>query len=418
MIMDREISKEVKKQERRKRMLKYSAFVGSVVVVLVGIMLFSQKSVEVGDLEFMVADRGDIEICAVASGVVVPVFEQVVNSPINSRIIDVYCQQGTLVEAGTPILKLDLQSTETEYLKLLDEEKMKRYQLEQLKANNETALSDMEMKLQVKEMQLSRLEVEYRNERYLDSIGSGTTDKVRQAQLAFETEKLELVQLQKQYENARKVKEADYKVKELEYRIFAKNLLQMKRTLEDAAIKSPAKGILTFVNSQIGAQIGAGTHIATISDLSSFMVQGEIIDSYASKVQPGGRVSIETNGVFADGWINSVNPLSKDGAIAFTVLLENPQGKGLRSGLKGTIHVILGHAANVLRIQYKPFYVGKGEYDLYVRSSKEKLELRKVMLGNSGNGYIEVLGGLQENEEVVVSDMGRFKGAKTLKLRY
>ena len=118
------------------------------------------------------------------------------------------------------------------------------------------------------------------------------------------------MQLQKQYENAQKVKEADYKVKELEYRIFAKNLLQMKRTLEDAAIKSPAKGILTFANSQIGAQIGAGTHIATISDLSSFMVQGEIIDSYASKVQPGGRVSIETNGVFADGWINSVNPLS------------------------------------------------------------------------------------------------------------
>ena len=69
MIMDREISKEVKKQERRKRMLKYSAFVGSVVVVLVGIMLFSQKSVEVGDLEFMVVDRGNIEICAVASGV-------------------------------------------------------------------------------------------------------------------------------------------------------------------------------------------------------------------------------------------------------------------------------------------------------------------------------------------------------------
>ena len=92
-------------------------------------------------------------------------------------------------------------------MKLLDEEKMKRYQLEQLKANNETALSDMEMKLQVKEMSLSRLEVEYRNERYLDSIGSGTTDKVRQAQLAFETEKLELLQLQKQYENAQKVKE-------------------------------------------------------------------------------------------------------------------------------------------------------------------------------------------------------------------
>ena len=40
------------------------------------------------------------------------------------------------MDVGTPILKLDLQSTETEYKKLLDEEQMKRYQLEQLKVNN------------------------------------------------------------------------------------------------------------------------------------------------------------------------------------------------------------------------------------------------------------------------------------------
>jgi len=275
----------------------------------------------------------------------------------------------------------------------------------------------MEMRLQVKEMSLSRLEVEYRNERYLDSIGSGTTDKVRQAQLAFETEKLELLQLHKQYENAQKVKEADYKVKELEYQIFSKNLSQMKKTLEDAAIKAPSKGILTFVNNQIGAQVGAGTHIVTISDLSTFMVEGEIIDTYASKVQPGGKVNIEINGTTRTGMINSVNPLSKDGAIAFTIMLDNPQEEGLRSGLKGTIHVTLSHVENVLRIKYSPFYVGQGEYNLYVKAENNRLVPKRVVLGNSGNGYIEVLGGLKENEEVVLSDMARYKGAKSVKLR-
>ena len=415
--MDREISKEVKQREWRKRVFKYSAFVGCVVVAIVAVVVFSQKSVEEEYLEFYKIDRGNIEISALASGVVVPVFEQVINSPISSRILEVYCQQGTLVEEETPILKLDLQSTETEYMKLLDEEKMKRYQLEQLKANNETALGDMEMRLQVKEMSLSRLEVEYRNERYLDSIGSGTTDKVRQALLAFETEKLELLQLHKQYENAQKVKEADYKVKELEYQIFSKNLSQMKKTLEDAAIKAPSKGILTFVNNQIGAQVGAGTHIVTISDLSTFMVEGEIIDTYASKVQPGGKVNIEINGTTRTGMINSVNPLSKDGAIAFTIMLDNPQEEGLRSGLKGTIHVTLSHAENVLRIKYSPFYVGQGEYNLYVKAENNRLVPKRVVLGNSGNGYIEVLGGLKENEEVVLSDMARYKGAKSVKLR-
>ena len=79
--MDREISNEVKKRTLQKRILKYSVFVGCIVIALVGIVIFSQKSVEAEYLEFYKVDRGSIEISALASGVVVPVFEQVINSP-------------------------------------------------------------------------------------------------------------------------------------------------------------------------------------------------------------------------------------------------------------------------------------------------------------------------------------------------
>lgn len=415
--MDRQISREVRQREFRKRVLRYVAAGAALLVGVLGTIIFSQKSVDARLLEFCPVERGSIDISALASGAVVPVFEQVVNSPINSRIMEVYCCQGELVEAGTPIMKLDLQSTESEYRKLLDEEKMKHYQLEQLRANNETALGDMAMKIEVDRMRLARLESEYRNERYLDSIGSGTTDKVRQAELAYNTGRLEMEQLQKQYENAIKTKGADLKIKELEYDIFKRNLGLMKRTFEDAQIKAPARGILTFVNGRIGEQVTLGSHIATISDLSSFMVEGEITDVFATKVQPGGKVKIDINGNSLDGYVNSVNPLSKDGMISFTVMLDNPQEKGLRSGLRGTVHVILHKAENVLRLKYAPFYVGQGEYDLYVRTGKQKLELRRVRLGNSGNGYLEVLGGLSEGEEVVISDMAGYMGAKTLKLK-
>ncbi len=416
--MDREISREVRQREQRRRWLKWATAATVLVVVMLEAVGFSQKSVDGKHLEFYAIDRGPIEISALANGTVVPIFEQVINSPINSRILEVYCQQGSLLEEGTPILKLDLQSTESEYRKLLDEEKMRGYQLEQLRANNETALGDMAMKMEVDRMNLQRLEVEYRNERYLDSIGSGTTDKVRQAEFAYKTGLLELEQQQKQYENAVKSKGADLKIKELEYDIFRRNLALMKRTFEDAQVKAPAKGILTFVNSQIGGQVTAGSHIATISDLSSFMVQGEITDIYANRVKPGGRVKIEINGSAREGYINSVNPLSKDGAVAFTVMLENPRDEDLRSGLKGTIHVILYKVEDVLRIKYSPFYVGKGEYQLYVKTKKDRLELRDVKLGNSGSGYIEVLEGLAEGEEAVLSDMARFGKSGTLKIKH
>lgn len=134
--------------------------------------------------------------------------------------------------------------------------------------NNNTYLSDLAMQVKISAMKLNRMEVELRNERYLDSLGSGTTDKVRQAELNFNTGKLELEQLRQQYANEKEVKAADLKVKELEFNIFAKSLAEMKRTLDDAQIRSPRKAILTYINNQVGAQVPQGTQVAVTSDLS------------------------------------------------------------------------------------------------------------------------------------------------------
>ncbi len=49
----------------------------------------------------------------------------------------------------------------------------------------------------------------------------------------------------------------------------------MKRTLDDAQIRSPRKAILTYINNQVGAQVAEGSQVAIISDLShSFMALG------------------------------------------------------------------------------------------------------------------------------------------------
>lgn len=133
-----------------------------------------------------------IEVSVSASGKVVPAFEEIINSPINSRIVEIYKKGGDSVDVGTPILKLDLLSAETDYKKQLDEEQMKRLQLDQLRIQNRNKLSEMEMQLKVSRMELNRKEVELRNERYLDSLGAGTTDKVRQVELDYNVSVLKL----------------------------------------------------------------------------------------------------------------------------------------------------------------------------------------------------------------------------------
>lgn len=405
--MDRKIPETALKQRRRKRRLTYGICGSTIVILLIASIGLFRSSVSVEELTISTAGRGSITTSVNASGKVVPAFEEIINSPIHTRIIEIYHKGGDSVDAGTPLLKLDLQSTETEYRKLLDEEKMKRYQLQQLKIDNQTELDDIEMKIKVSAMKLNRMEAELRNEQYLDSLGSGTTDKVRQAELAVNTARLELEQLKKMYKNELQVKATDLKVKELEVNIFSKSLKEMKRTLNDAQLRSPRKAILTYINQQVGAQVSQGEQVAVISDLSHFKIDAEIADSYADKVMAGGQVIVRIGKEKLTGHISSVTPLSKNGVISFSVQLDEDHKAILRSGIKTDVFVLDAVKDDVIRIANGSYYMGSGEYELFVMQSSNELVKRKVRLGESNFEYVEVLSGLQEGDKVIVSDMNQ-----------
>ena len=415
--MDREIPKEVRQKERNKKIIRYGIGVVAGVALLSVLISLMRTGVKEKDLVFSTVDQGTIEVSVSASGKVVPAFEEIINSPINTRILEVYRKGGDSVDVGTPILKLDLQSTETEYRKLLDEEQMRDYKLQQLKVNNETKLKDLAMQVKVKEMTLNRMKVELRNERYLDSIGSGTTDKVRQAELSVNVAQLELEQLRQQYENEQEVLAAEYKVQELDFSIFRKGLAEMKRTLDDAQVRSPRKAILTYINDQIGVQVTQGTQIAIISDLSHFKVEGEIADTYGDRVAAGGKAIVKIGSEKLEGTVSSVTPLSKNGVISFTVQLQDDSNRRLRSGLKTDVYVMNAVKEDVLRLANASYYVGRGEYDLFVRTSEGELQKRKVQLGDSNFEYVEVVSGLEPGDQVVVSDMSQYKNKNKLKVK-
>lgn len=414
--MDREISKEVQRKEQRKQIIKIGGGVAIGIALIAVVISFLQTSLNRKDLTISTVDKGIIEVSVSASGKVIPAFEEIINSPINSRIVEVYKKGGDSVDVGTPILKLDLQSAETDYNKLLDEQQMKRLELEKLKVTNQSKLSEMEMKLKVSRMELDRKAVELRNERYLDSLGAGTTDKVRQVELDYNVSQLKLREDEQKYINEQALSEADLKVKELELNIFHKGLAETKRTLDDAQIRSPRKAILTYVNNEIGAQIGEGTRVAIVSDLSHFKIEGEIADTYGDRIAAGSKAIVKIGSDKLEGTVSDVTPLSKNGVISFTVQLDEDNHRRLRSGLKTDVYVMNAVKDDVMRIANASYYVGKGEYELFVVNGDQLLK-RKVQLGDSNYEYVEVVSGLQPGDEVVVSDMSSYKEKNKLKVK-
>jgi HlyD family secretion protein len=223
--------------------------------------------------------------------------------------------------------------------------------------------------------------------------------------------------LKQKIENEKKNVSAELQVQNLELSIFEKTLGESARLLKDARILSPQKATLTFINSQIGAQVSQGEQIAIVSDLTRFKVKGEVAGTYAEKMVLGAKAIVEVGNEKLTGTVVNIIPSLENGILNFTVLLDDASNKNLRSGLKTSIYVGHGITGNVMRIPNGPYFKnGKGYYNLWVINGG-KAEKKKVLLGDNSFEYVEVVNGLNPGDKVILDDMERYKNNDILKIK-
>lgn len=122
---------------RRRRKLRRAAQWAGLVAFNAAIIIWAMSAwrteVSLDGLQTGVVDTGTIESTLSATGTVKPGAEEIITSPIASRILAVYKRAGETVEEGEPLLLLDLTSVQTQYEQMSDENRMKELELERLR---------------------------------------------------------------------------------------------------------------------------------------------------------------------------------------------------------------------------------------------------------------------------------------------
>lgn len=414
--MDKPIPKRERNIQTLKSIGKITGVLAAICLVILIIIEISRASISEASLSFATIDRGTIETTISASGNVQSTSELIINSPISSRIVDVYCKNGDSITAGTRLLLLDLKDAESEYQKLLDEKEIKQQQLLQQRLNDETTLANMHTNIEISEMEFKRLQSELLNEQHLDSIGSGTTEKVRQCEMAVTTARLKLEQSRQQLQREKEIRLSSRRVSELQYNIFIEQLETSRKRLADAQMPAPQNGTITFINNSKGALVAAGSHIATLADLSSFKISAKLGENLADNLATGKDVIVKIGKETLTGKISNVEAKSEGGNIAFDISLDEPSHPKLRYGMRVDVYILHRIREDVLRIKNGNYYKGAGEYAFFVKEG-EKIVRRKVQLGNSNYDYVEVVSGLEPGEQVVLNNMENYNSRKEIKLK-
>jgi len=414
--MDREISS----SERRGRLIRRAGVYLAVTVVAVAALwaLFGwlRPSIRRAEIRTAVVDRGPVEATISASGSVVPAFEQVITSPIDSRVTRILREPGDRLEPGDPILELDTGEAELAYHRLEDRLALKRNERRKAREDLARKVDDWEGQRDIKALELRSLEFEAERCRKNLETGIFSRDELRKAENDAERARIELRQIEAAMNHAARALETDLEKLDLELAILEKELGEQAHQLRLAGAAAEREGVLTWAVASEGTAVRRGDEIARVADLSAFRVEATVSDVHAGRVSPGLPVIVRSGDLLLDGRVASVRPTVENGVVTMEVDLDEPRHDGLRHNLRVDVFIITERVADALRIRRGAFLNIEGRRAVFVVHG-DRAQRTPVTFGITNFETYQITSGLEEGDEVILSDMGRHLHAREVRLK-
>jgi HlyD family secretion protein len=386
-----------------------------VALVMVWLPGWMRPSIPRARLRFARVTAGPIEAAIMASGTVMPEVERVLSSPLDARVLRILVRPGAQLEVGTPVVELDTSESVLALDKIVKDLKVKENQQAQSRLALEKSLVDLAGRIEAKTLDLQAAQSRLDSNQQLFKESLLSREALRQSELSVKQAQIELAQLRGERDNAERATAVQLDGLSLERGALDKEAAQARRLLDLSTTKSDRRGVLTWVLSQEGALIRRGDVIARIADLSSFRVEGSVSDVHAGRLHPGMKAVVRVNDESLDGTISEVFPTVENGVIRFTVALARSSHPALRPSLRTDVLVITERKPHTLRVKRGPFADSTARQVFVVRG--DRAVRVPVTLGLAGIEDVEVLSGLNESDEIIISDMRDYAHLTEVALR-
>jgi len=193
----------------------------------------------------------------------------------------------------------------------------------------------------------------------------------------------------------------------------------LKRKQMDALnVRAGITGLLELLPVEVGQKYPAGTNVARVADPTRLKAQIRIAETQAKDVQIGQRAEVDTRNGIVEGKVSRVDPSVVNGTVTVDVLFSGPLPAGARADLTVDGTIELERMADVLYVGRPAFGQEESTVGLFklVDNGQEASRVQ-VKLGKSSVNTIEILGGLQPGDQVVLSDMSAWDRYDRIRLR-
>jgi HlyD family secretion protein len=191
---------------------------------------------------------------------------------------------------------------------------------------------------------------------------------------------------------------------------------QLARQLDGLFVRSDMSGRLQAVSVERGQQVGPGTNLARVSDPTRLKAEIRISETQTAYLAIGQVAKIDTRNGIVGGHVTRIDPASVGGTVGVDVSLDEALPAGARPDQSVDGVVELQRMLNVLYVESPTFGQENASISLFKMEGSSEAVRTTVKLGRRTVQYVEVLGGLNEGDRVILADMSAYDSHNRVRL--
>ena len=410
-------------RQKKMRQIMFAA-VGVIVIGVVSVVLARLKpaapTVERATVWVDTVKRGDMNRNVRGLGTLMPVDEarRLIPAVTQGRVERILIRPGVEVDPDTVILELSEPTVQQ-------------------------ALSQAEQELRAAEADYTSLQARLESDRLTQRSAAAAIDAdYRAAQLQKEVDEnlakdglVSALQLKTSTVRAESLatrnKIAQENIKVAEENVKAQLMSQQARVdqlqsqvalrrqqVEQLRVRAGMHGVLEQVSVNVGQQVAPGENLARVADPTRLKAELRIAETQARDLAIGQKAEIDTrNGIIA-GRVMRIDPAAQQGTVTVDVELLGELPRGARPDLSVDGTIELERLSNVLYVGRPAFGQEQSTVGLFkVDPTTGEASRAQVQLGKSAVNTIEIVGGLSEGDQVILSDMSAWDQFDRIRLQ-
>jgi HlyD family secretion protein len=195
-------------------------------------------------------------------------------------------------------------------------------------------------------------------------------------------------------------------------------LHQLRMSQKEAlTVRAGIDGVLQELAVEVGQEVTPGGNLARVAQPDKLKAQLRIAETQAKDIEVGQKAVIDTRNGLIDGKVMRIDPAVREGTVTVDVELVGALPKGARPDLSVDGTIELERLNDVLYVGRPAYGQAESTIGLFKLLDDGETAVRaQVRLGRSSVNTIEVIEGLVEGDQVILSDTSAWDAYDRIRL--